>query len=221
MNVMSVSPLLKVSPYGPVSTGGEDLVHLRQGDLDGACGTYCLVSALIAYGVLDRTESENMYQWDGRSREGRFRDAHKKLGVLMNQGTFGPQLVELISVLKAYGLSGEHVEGNKKQIFNKVHDAVDKRQLPIIGVKWQAGGAHWMLVVGYQSVIIDGKTQLTHLLCLDPGQESPKTSLWNAVLDVFNEDGSSVNQGRMSSNHWGMDGASSKCQFQDAVIISY
>lgn len=44
MNNMLVSPLLKVSPDGPVSSISEDLIHLRQGELDGACGPYWAVS---------------------------------------------------------------------------------------------------------------------------------------------------------------------------------
>ncbi len=77
-----------------------------------------------------------------------------------------------------------------------------------------------MLVVGYQGKESEDDFQLTHLLCLDPGQEAPRASLWNAVLEVFDGDGASVNLGRMSSNFWGMDGRPTKCQIKDTVILS-
>ena len=94
----------------------------------------------------------------------------------------------------------------------------------MVGVKWQGGGAHWLLAVGHQGVaqVKDQEAELqpTHLLCLDPGQETPKTSLWNAVLAIFNEDGSSQHLGRMSSEHWGLDGNETKCQLFGAVVLS-
>ena len=78
-----------------------------------------------------------------------------------------------------------------------------------------------MLAVGYQAVVDSaGNCQPTHLLCLDPGSESPKTSLWNAVVEVFDEDGNAVQGGPLTSNHWGPDGWQTKCHLQDAVILS-
>ncbi len=76
MNTMHVSPLLTVSPEGPRSSKTGDQIHLRQGELDGACGPYCIISALIALGLMRRSNVlENMATWKGSTREGRFRDA--------------------------------------------------------------------------------------------------------------------------------------------------
>lgn len=52
MNRMLVSPLLSVSPHGPVTCAPprHDLIHLRQGQMDGACGPYCAVMTLITLG---------------------------------------------------------------------------------------------------------------------------------------------------------------------------
>ena len=66
MNIMQVSRLFSVAPNGPVSAASGELVHLRQGDLDGACGPYCLFSALITLGLLQRDDLlENMSFWKG------------------------------------------------------------------------------------------------------------------------------------------------------------
>lgn len=68
MNIMQVSRLFSVAPNGPVSAASGELVHLRQGDLDGACGPYCLFSALITLGLLQRDDLlENMSFWKGSS----------------------------------------------------------------------------------------------------------------------------------------------------------
>jgi len=221
MNTMLVSQLLKVSPKGPVSSETGNLVHLRQGQLDGACGPYCLISALITLGMMGRDDvTENMCRWKGSSREGRFRDALYAFGVLNSEGTEGSDLLWLTDFFKRKGLAARHVQGTKKQVFNEVAGAIEAGCLPIVGVAWPGGGGHWMLVTGYQGVEIDGDFQLTHLLCLDPGQESPKASLWNAVVEVFDNDGKSVGLGNMTSNFWGMGGDLHKCQIKDTVILS-
>lgn len=221
MNNMLVSPLLKVSPDGPVSSISEDLIHLRQGELDGACGPYCLVSALIALGLMDRNNIQNnMGNWKGNTRDGRFRDALYAFGVWTNEGTHGEDLLWLTDFYKRKGLEAYHVNSNKKEVFATVCEELSEKAISIIRVDWINGGAHWLLVVGYQYTETEEGTQATHLLCLDPGQETSKTSLWNAVIEVFNDDGSSVNLGNKSSNFWGMDGVSIKCQVKDAVVLS-
>ena len=224
MNKMFVSPLLAITSSGPVSAGNQELVHLRQGDLDGACGPYCMVTALISLGLLSRGEAIHMDQWDGRTREGRFRDALLAFGALTVEGTTGGDLLWLTDFFKSTGLNAEFISGSKKQLFQQVTDAIEQGKLAVVGVKWQGGGAHWLLAVGHQGVAQvkgqEAELQPTHLLCLDPGQETPKTSLWNAVLAIFNEDGSSQHLGRMSSEHWGLDGNETKCQLFGAVVLS-
>ncbi|WP_404440043.1 hypothetical protein [Stutzerimonas chloritidismutans] len=222
MNTMLVSPLFKVSPDGPVSTKGGALVHLRQGELDGACGPYCLVSGLITLGLMGRDDvMRNMHSWKGSSRHGRFRDALYAFGTFTSEGTFGGDLLWLTDFYKRAGLQACHIEGNKQQVFERLAVGIESGELPIVGVQWAGGGAHWMLVVGYQGTETDGDFQLTHLLCLDPGQEGPRASLWNAVVEVLDGTGASVNKGRMSSNFWGMDGNLVKCQIKDAVILTF
>lgn len=221
MNTMMVSPLFKVSHLGPLASTTGDLVHLRQGELDGACGPYCVVSALITLGLMGRDDVlANMHAWKGSSREGRFRDALYAFGVYSSEGTDGDDLLWLTDYYRRVGLQAEHVKGKKHYVFDCVADAVASGELPIVGVEWQGGGGHWMLVVGYQGEEVGEDIQLTHLLCLDPGQEAPKASLWNAVLEVYNSDGSSIHQGPITSNFWGMDGKVTKCQVKDTVILS-
>lgn len=221
MNTMMVSPLFKVSHLGPLASTTGDLVHLRQGELDGACGPYCVVSALITLGLMGRDDVlANMHAWKGSSREGRFRDALYKFGALSCEGTNGDDLQFLADHFKRVGLEAKYVEGRKNHVFDCVAEAVESGQLPIVGVQWAGGGGHWMLVVGYQGEQVGEDIQLTHLLCLNPGEEAPKASLWNSVLEVYKSDGSSIHKGSLASNFWGMDGKEMKCQIKDTFILS-
>ena len=105
MNKMTVSPWLMVSPDGPLTYARNgQLIHLRQGGLDGACGPYCVVMALITLGVMCSHEARNMYQWHGNSRERRFRTAIRNLGALVSEGTDNRDMLSLIECFSGVGV---------------------------------------------------------------------------------------------------------------------
>ena len=47
-------------------------VHLRQGDMDGACGPYCVAMALLMLGRMQRNEISPGKNIDFRTKFGRF-----------------------------------------------------------------------------------------------------------------------------------------------------
>ncbi|PWB34357.1 hypothetical protein DCO48_06560 [Pseudomonas sp. SDI] len=49
--------------------------------------------------------------------------------------------------------------------------------------------------------------QITHLRCLDPGSETPKITLWNSVIKVYKDDGSSTGVGPYPSLYWATTGS--------------
>lgn len=220
MNQMSVSRWLMVSPDGPETCADNgDLVHLRQGDADGAYGPYALMMGLMTLGVLGRSEITQMNAWDGRSREGRFRDAMVAHGALISSGTTGEDLARLAQHFRGNGINAEHVAGSKKNLVKRILTGLDSDGIPLVGVSWSKHSGHWMMVVGHQGYLHEGQYQLTHLLCLDPGTEAPRTSLWNAVIEVFTEDGASVSRGLYSSKHWGMAGHPTACKLDEAIVL--
>jgi hypothetical protein len=93
--------------------------------------------------------------------------------------------------------------------------------MAIVGVAWSNTSGHFLLAVGHQGRRMDSDMphQLTHLLCLDPGQDAPKTSLWNSVIYLRNPLGEPVRGGKYSAEHWGMDGVVNKCRFTEAIIL--
>lgn len=224
MNKMMVHPWLMVSPKGPVTCAHDDyqedhLVHLRQGGLDGACGPYSVVMALITLGVMSYDEAIQMHRWHGNSREGRFRSEIRNLGALVSEGTSSQDLIKLVDCFSGLGVGAEYVEGRKKDIVDQVRKAIDSVCAPIIGLRWAGGSGHWMMVAGYQGYEDDDGFQITHLLCLDPESETPRTSLWNSVIEVYKDDGSSAGSGPLPSMYWGFDGKPERCRIEDALII--
>jgi len=221
MNKMMVSPWLMVSPDGPVTCAFDDdqQVHLRQGGLDGACGPYSVVMALITLGVMRYDEATEMHQWHGNSREGRFRNEIRNLGALVSGGTDHKDMIRLVDCFSGLGVGAEYVSGSKKEIVEQVEHAIDSQCAPIVGVRFSGGGGHWMMVVGYQGYEDEDGFQLTHILCLDPASETPRTSLWNAGINVYEEDGGSVGSGPLPSTYWGYDGLLHNCRVEDALVI--
>ena len=230
MNNFNISKWLRLTSSGPVTTSGsDDLVHLRQGDMDGACGPYCLYMALIAMGFIVRSDATDLSRHDGRTREGRLRDAIKLFGTLSSNGTTDLELQWLADHFRTQKLHTEALFGdNKKGFVAAAVKAIDDGGLPIIGLRWSktfGGGGHWVLVVGYEWCDIgtangNVKIQPTRLLCLDPGSPTPGIHGWNAVLDVYDEEGKAIHQGSLPLEHWSATGEVTKCQIDGGVVLS-
>ena len=227
MNRMFVSPWLSVSPNGPVTCAhphAHDYVHLRQGEMDGACGPYCVVMTLIALGVISREQARSLDSFDGRTRLGRFRESLMAFGALISEGTDDFDVSWLVDVFKRAGVITDvlDVAPRRQTTIRNIADAVHNRKIPIVGVEWDCAQAgHWLLVIGYQGYQGDDEDelQITHLLCLDPTSEAPRVSLWNAVIEVFTEDGKSVNEGRYYCQHWGPNDAPTACRIDQSVLV--
>jgi hypothetical protein len=221
MNVMNVMPQLSLSLHGPVNKEG-DLVHFRQGDLDGACGPYSLLMALVTNGVIGRDEASWMSLSDGRTRLGKFSNRLREFGGLIGNGTNSLDL-DWLSSCFGREISTEFFTGNTRAIVSKSLQAVQKGRASILRVEWPGGGAHWLLIVGYQGRVIQSEeneqaVQCTHLLCLDPFVEAPVVSLWNAVIEVQDENGAVINQGPLPSNHW-QTGEETRCKITGGLMI--
>lgn len=226
MNRMFVSPWLSVSPSGPVTCArphAHEYVHLRQGEMDGACGPYCVVMTLIALGVMSRDQAQSLGSFDGRTRLGRFAEKLMGFGPLVSNGTYDYEVSRLVDVFKHTGVETEvlDVAPRRKTTVRNIADAVDNRKIPIVSVAWDCGQAHWLLVVGYQGYQADDddEFQITHLLCLDPTSEAPRVSLWNAVIEVFTEAGAAVSEGRYYCRHWGPNDPPAACRIDQSVVV--
>lgn len=220
---MIVSPWISVGPFGPVTCAGgvESLVHVRQGELDGACGPYSLIMAMITLGVIGRQSVVNMSRWSGNTREVRFRKKLEGLGALVNGGSNCSHLADMADCFAGVGMSHETCSGTKKVILDSVLSAIEEDRVPLIGLEWMGGEGHWLMVVGYQGFEDEDTFQLTHLLCLDPDSEAPRASLWNGVLQVYHKDGSSYARGPFPSVYWGLDGQQRECRLTEAFIVDF
>jgi hypothetical protein len=184
---MRIKRQLICKPDGSRFLGDE--IHLRQGDMDGACGPYCLAMAMIGLGLSTREEITDA-KYHGNSKIAKlirtielFRGEY-----FFRNGTDREHLndairlafdrdVELLYQKK--GLRGKHFR-DYMNIF--VKDDADLVWPVILGIDFgkNAECGHWVLVVGYEHNP-DGQSCY---LVLDPGAEKPRQNeCWNARLE--------------------------------------
>lgn len=173
-------------------------VSLTQGSLDGACGPYALMMAILSLGI----PHEDVVELWGTQQDGRTKFAREMLNYqcLINSGTYAEQLVsiyqsiagsthrdfEKFKALKEYEL--EIIPLKNIDAIHHVVDHIKKTGLPaILGLSWNKTDGHWVTAIGYQSFRSsqddsDLNEQLESLLILDPGERINRTEMWNAVL---------------------------------------
>lgn len=187
-----INTAIFVNPTNPdILLGGTELAF-RQGDLDGACGPYAAMTAMVAAGLLSRQEAKKVWaeQPDQRTRFARAIDG---IPALVQGGIDGDQLTEMIqAVVKlVHGKNSYHLqdslddEGRSaigRSLIPIVKSALDHTEKPVVlKLDWAGGGAHWVVVVGYEA---DEDDRVTHFLVLDPGFDVARTQLWNGLLSA-------------------------------------
>lgn len=200
-------------------------VALRQGSLDGACGPYALMNALILGGHLSIKAVEKLWNDapDGRTIFGRWNRAHPSL---ISAGTEVGQLRELLRGVKASvpkkGLSGLNLYdvafppgASNQQRLDAVASQIDANHPVLLGLEWDSRGAHWAVAVGYQSYVRKVGGAHAHLLVVDSGRAAvPEICAWNATVGIGGE-------GAKRLRYIGLDeGSSITCKLTEAFVLS-
>ena len=186
-----------------ISEGGRPLHEfaLRQGDLDGACGPYSLMMAMLLSKALTRRQA--MTLWNGPiDKRTTFAKIVSKLDALVAQGMSDDELKSLFrgiqrlvgtSKVKKLEMTNFSDEDDKSELnglplLNAVKIHIDEHNKPVmLTLNWNKNESHWVVAVGYQTRGIGGVNKLENILILDPdpatGKISP-ISAWNGVLGL-------------------------------------
>ena len=154
--------------------------HFKQGDLDGACGAYSLAMVFNVLGVL---EAEDIYrntdEHDKRTVEWKLIRTLNDQGLYPN-GLNPEEIVKIVTQTYSKYVTIERT-GRKKGIPLNVKECIDENVPVILQISYNKYESHWIVAVGY---VIDEVNNMVYLLTLDPGNDSPKYSLWNGLLDL-------------------------------------
>jgi hypothetical protein len=169
---------------GACFTGDE--IFLRQGDLDGACGPYCLAMALIGLELTTKIELTGGY-YHGNSKIARLiRNLEIKNPYFFRAGTTKKDLEAAIQASFHKSVEVDYFKGTGREfrdfanLFVKDGDPV----WPVIlGMNFgkNADWGHWVLIIGHEQGI-NGES---HYLILDPSGNPPKKNeCWNAKIQA-------------------------------------
>ena len=178
MSIFHVICNMTISQCGPVV--GYELVHLRQGDMDGACGPYSLMMCLILQGVVRREDVVALNNLDGRTALGKLWNKFQDFHALFRQGT---TLQDIGSLLATFGrkIKLEAFEGTGVDTRKFIYRHLKDNHPVILGI-YGEDLAHWVVAIGWEDM--EGDDVPERFLLLDSSYESPRTSCWNAVINL-------------------------------------
>ncbi|MBW4740844.1 hypothetical protein KZY67_08825 [Prevotella melaninogenica] len=159
------------------------IVHLKQGDMDGACTVYSLMMNLLVLKVLVRNQITNLgFKFKGNTAKGRlFKEFFVKEG-LCRDGFYFSEIKDKLTHSFSKEVSSCHEQYNNTQTeqseyLKHMKNSIDQNH-PLMTVLTFTGGAHAVLAIGYE----EKDDMITKVFCLDPGFTVEKSSYWNAVI---------------------------------------
>lgn len=166
-------------------------IALKQGDMDGACAVYSLMMYLILLKVLTYSQVTNLNtSFKGQTSKGRlFKEFFEKEG-LCRSGFYFSTIEdklrhsfskEVSAVSSNFNSSAEE----QSKAIQVITEAIDANAPIMIAEVFKGGGAHAILVVGYE--LRNGK--VVKLFCLDPAYPITDYSYWNTIIRLNDEIG--------------------------------
>ena len=194
MRIQTITSLSLTESWRGVKT--HEVVQ-RQGDLDGACGPYALMNALMLSRALKEPRVRQLWDLaaDARTVLGQWARAR---GALVSGGTNKDHLRDLLSrvaqqaglrvtpVLTPIALTGRK-EGKLLGGLCAVQEWMDlhENREPVLGIlQFDKSQLHWVVIVGSQYHQRDEKYVLSNLLVVDSGEVSSRAQAWNGVLGL-------------------------------------
>lgn len=160
-------------------------VHLRQGDMDGACAVYSVMMNLLILKVLTRNQVTDLRTtFKGTTSKGRLYKEFFKVEGLCRDGFFFADINEKLSRSFRKEVSSvpqEYAATQSEQALylEELRSAIDSELSLMTAISFK-GGAHAVLAIGYE----EKAGFITKVFCLDPGDPISKTALWNAVIMI-------------------------------------
>ena len=181
MHQIRVLDCIDVTSSGPVSIYSREKIHLRQGELDGACGHYSMMMALLMLGLQKRDDAWQLlsFNHDSRTKLGKFAKSIKTENFF--SGTSPEDIKGIINTAFKNKLETEVSEGTGVEIRKFVIDNLNDDNPVMLGLEFK-GGAHWVIVVGLDYQDEEEGKELLNFLVLDPSGSAPTFSAWNGVV---------------------------------------
>lgn len=164
----------------------DNLIHIKQGDLDGACSIYALMMYLLILKVIKRNQLNDLYNDIKKSSEveSLFHEFFDKHG-LVREGFYFSQLKRMLNKASVESIVASSFDESSEEykndgFINQIQNTLDIDTPIMIGIDYKGGGGHAVLAIGYET----DKDGLLNIFCLDPGYDCNPTSYWNMVITL-------------------------------------
>jgi hypothetical protein len=162
-------------------------VHLRQGDLDGACAVYSTMMTLILIRAVKQSDVQNLNtKHDKRSSIGRLVKVMLDSHGLHRQGNYlgGVSENSIERMLKenfSRKVIPKYFDLNGKESVGKIKELIARNHPIVVGITFKRRFEHAIVAIGYE---VDENDRLTKIFCLDPGYQKPMFTYWNSVIEI-------------------------------------
>ncbi len=171
MNTYHWHPAIKVNRDGPYAHRYP--LHLRQGDLDGACGQHCVLMALTLLGIVTRPQLDNLTQPRSKKLSSFWDKAEPNYFV-------GTGAEDLKATLHPYAKQVEY-KLYRKHCIEHVINSLNGSGIAIVDIE-SSVLSHWVLAIGIGGLTTKNEIKPRSLLMLDPGYDPIPLTPCNAML---------------------------------------
>jgi hypothetical protein len=197
--------------------GRYQLIHLQQGDLDGACAVYSTIMILILIGAVRYKDvSLSGFQNDKRTALGKLKKELFETQGMHRDGNY-LEHEELDSIAKILKRSFSKIVSVRwfdfkiVNIIETIQEHLEDDQAVLISLSYKGAGVHALVAIGFE---MNKRNEVQKIFCLDPSYPSPKFGYWNSYISL-NE-----NSGQFPHLQICEDGIDYSVQLQDILIIN-
>lgn len=187
-DIRIISPI-QTTNIGPQVPDGKRYwqpVHLRQGSMDGACGLYSIMMALIICGVVRYDDARSFWTFTSRTPIGKLFSYFSEKGPLVAEGA---SLDDVHKVIDEYYPKLLDFQGfircKEIDMLESIEDQINQDSPVLLLMTFEDGG-HWVVVIGceYEYEHREKDKELRSLLILDPSVDAPLMCSWNGIIDA-------------------------------------
>lgn len=208
--MIKVIESLELTPDG-VRFGKKQKVHMRQGELDGACAIYSLMMYLIVLRIFTYKQVIDGNNIKRSTSKGRIiRNFIEKQNGLIRKGlNFADDIRDGLLHAANKIVDCDYIP-TRQEAIETLKECIDNNKPLMIGVDYNKVEGHALLAIGYET----RNNKIKKIFCLDPGSDIDSTSYWNAIISLDEY----VNT-KYQDSYLKTDGTINKVIFADAIKI--
>lgn len=208
--MIKIIDTLELTPDG-VRLGGTSKVHLRQGELDGACAVYSLMMYLIILRIFTYkqvTEGNNIKRSTSKGRI--IRNFLERQDGLIRKGLgFADDIKDGLQFAAKSIVDCNYI-ASRQETIETLKRCIDDNKPLMIGVDYNKVDGHALLAIGYET----RNDKIKKIFCLDPGSDITPVSYWNAVISIDEHSNTKYRDSYFTAN-----GNVNKVTLADAIKI--